>query len=907
MLRDLLHDLAFRLRALTNRGAAEREMADEMEFHLKRAAERLVREGLPVAEAQRRARLDFGGVERAKEEARDAWGTRLFVNASRDFAHAVRLMRRAPGFSSVVVLSLALSLGATLTVFNLTWNVLFATLALPHPEQMVAPLRWDKQGRDGMFRWDELEAMRAATSGVSFAAMRGASSIAVRAGQVRHFINLDFVEGSFFSVIGLSPRDGRLLSPQDDAESAPVVVVSEGFAERLFPSDPVVVGKTVEIRGATFTIVGVTPRAFRGVRYPGSFDAAIPIGSTTLIGSGGSGRDNRGIPYGRGNPRDAERPAFQLVGRLAGGIAAAQASVRAAFAACCASGPAGTRQQWVELVDIRRGIPGGKGDMRHEARTSLGLLLGGMLLVNVVVCCNIASLLLVRAVARQREIAVRLSLGASRVRLAWQLVIESVPQSALGTLAGFVFAAWFTRAFARELPGDWDHLRPMVEFRAHPVLVAVTAALGLACTLAFAVYPALRATSRPLASSLRIDPRASRTRRQGSVARGVAVTQVALTLVLVAAAGLLCATFVNVSRAESGVESDHMLLAGIGTRSTPYEARGVVPLAEDIVQAVAALPGVRAASIATLVPLYGGANYAAVIRVPGFEPAPGRETYARLVVARPGFFEVAGMRIVAGRGFAASEAPARPVVVSEAFAARYFKGREAVGAIFELESDGPRNLAPVRVVGVARDARYETLKDPPTPYVFVPMGARSGTWQTGQLVVRTAGAPLDLARDVLRAVEAVAPGIEVRRVRDMETQRAWATTSERLAARMAVFVSVMSLALSAIGLYGVVAYGVSRRTSEIGVRLALGARTGAILWLVSRETVLLVGSGIAIGAALAHGAAGAMQSQVFGIAPHDPLATSGAAAVLAAVGVAASLIPARRATRIDPKLALNAD
>jgi len=393
------------------------------------------------------------------------------------------------------------------------------------------------------------------------------------------------------------------------------------------------------------------------------------------------------------------------------------------------------------------------------------------------------------------------------------------------------------------------------------------------------------------------------------VARGVIVGQVAVTVVLVTSAALLSATLINLSRVDPGVSSDRMLLAGIGTRSTSYEARGIIPVAEQIARSVEAVPGVRAATMATLVPLYGGANYKVRVEVPGFVADPERMPSARLVVARTGYFATSGLRIVDGQEFRTWNATQNIAVVNEAFVRRYVRNGDPVGLTIGAVIDGNERdpATPLLIVGVSGDAAYENMKSPRLPYIYVPLAATTSMWSTMQLIVRTDGAPGEMTKAVLRAIEAGAPGIEVRRVRGMETQLAYSTTMERLTARLAVFVSAMALVLATIGLYGVVAYGVSRRVSEIGVRLALGARTRAILWLVTRETAWLLGIGIVIGTMLSWVANGAIASQFFGVAPRDPRAIVGAAILLALVGLVASLVPAQRATRIDPRIALIAD
>ena len=907
MIRDLLSDLAYRLRAVFRRAAAERGMDEELQFHIECDTRQLVRAGLPPDEARRHARLSLGGVEQVKEAARDAWGTRLVERLRRDATLAMRVSRRQPWFSGVVVVSLALGLAAALTVVNIAYNVLFAPLALPRPRELVTALRWTDEGRDNVFTWSEVEALRAAP-GAAIAALRGASSVAFRVGDRRLFTNVDFVDGTFFTLLEARPLRGRLITDRDDADAAPVVVLSRDFADQLFPGDSSLVGRTVDIRGTSFTVIAVMPASYRGVRYPTWFAAAIPMGAVSLLGANGAGADNRGIPYGRGDDRLTDRPAFQVVGRVTGDAAAARASLGAAFARCCAVNRSHERQ-WLELVDMSRGIPGGKGDIRHEVAGTLAMIVAGVGLILVVVCCNVASLLLVRATARQREVAVRLSLGASRARLCWQLVAETVPLALAGGAGGFVMAAWFTSGFVRGLPSDWVDIAPMLAFNVNPRLIAIALGLTAGCVLAFAVYPAWRATARPLAPSLRIDARSSRARSQGAVARGVIVGQVAVTVVLVTSAALLSATLVNLSHVDPGVSSDRMLLASVGTRSTSYEARGIIPVAEEIARSVEALPGVRAATLATLVPLYGGANYEVRVEVPGFVADRGRMPSARLIVARTGYFATSGLGVVAGEEFGARNATQNVAVVNEAFVRRYVPHGSPVGLTIGAVVDGNERDAatPLRIVGVAADAAYDAMKSPRTPFIYVPLAATTAKWSTMQLIVRTRGAPGAMSRAVLEAIEAGAPGIEVRRVRDMATQLSDATTVERLTARLAVFVSAMALVLASIGLYGVVAYGVTRRMSEIGVRLALGARTRAILWLVTRETALLLGIGVVAGTMLSWVANGAIASRFFGVAPRDPRAIVGAASLLALVGLVASVVPARRATRIDPRIALNVD
>jgi putative ABC transport system permease protein len=906
VLAELLSDVRYRLRALFGRADAERDLDDELRFHVDTEAERLARGGMPRDEARRRARIALGGVELLKERTRDAWGVLFLQQLWRDLGHAMRLAARHAGFTAVVVFSLALGIGATTAVFSLTYNVLFAQLRVPHPEQLVALGRSDKSDSDDGFTWAEYDALKHTPGAGAFAAVRGASAVAVVAGEQRELINIQFVEGSFFPLMGIRPVAGRLLSPDDDARGAPVVVLAKQFAERMFPGDSTAVGRTLLIRGAPFTVVGVTPRSFMGLDFPGWFTAAIPLGAVSTLGGPGAGSDNRGERYGAGDERASDRRAFQIVGRIATAPAAARAALALTFARCCPK----TAGERLDVIDIRRGIAGGKDDFRPQARMILGILLSGMALLLVVVCCNIASLLLVRASARQREIAVRLALGASRARLMSQLMIENAPHAIAGGIGGVLVAAWYTSIFMNHLPPEWagsSDMEQMLGMHVGPALIAFTTLVTIGCCLGFAVYPALRATASGFAGALRLDARASRTRGQGVVTRGVVVAQVAVTIMLVTAASLFLITLGNLSRVDGGFAVDHVLITGLEARSTRYERTGTAPVIDEIVRRVRHVPGVRAATASTMVPLYGGANWRVRVRPPGFTGEKDKLPVALASATVPGYFDALGTKLASGRDFAPSDvAGAEPVVVvSAAFARRYYAGRDPLGEALDIQL-GDDAATAVRIVGVAGDVKVD-LRAAPEALLYFPIAQTRETWHSAQVTVRTVGEPAEVTRAVARAIEVAAPGMIVRNVREMRTVRDGAMMVERLAARLAGFVSAMALVLSVVGLYGVVAYSVSRRTSEIGIRLALGARPRALLWLVARETIALVGVGVLVGIPLAFAASGALRSQLFGVGARDPSSAVLAVGLLAVAGLVASVIPARRAVTVEPRVVLGGE
>jgi putative ABC transport system permease protein len=448
----------------------------------------------------------------------------------------------------------------------------------------------------------------------------------------------------------------------------------------------------------------------------------------------------------------------------------------------------------------------------------------------------------------------------------------------------------------------------LLAFRLDALVFGFVGLVTVACAIAFAAYPALRATRGALDHTLRAGARSSRSRHQRTIARGVVIAQVALTLVLVTAASLLSVTLRNLTRVDGGFAADRVLLVSLESRGTTYEERGVGPLHQDVLAHVRGLPGIRSAAMATTLPLFGGTIGSVDVDIPGYEGAPDRQPWAWRHASAPGYFDTMGIALESGRDFTSSDgATAEPVaIVNASFARRYFAKGEALGGSFRAVLRGD-SLTALRIVGVAADAKYSDLRSSPEPALYVPMAQTTETWTNLQIVLRTIGDPAAAVPAVRRAIDAAAPGIRVHRVSDMREQLEVATSVQRLAARVAMFASVMVLVLSVVGLYGVVAYGVARRANELGVRMALGARAPAIVWLVTREVVRIVGVGVLVGVPLTFAANRALASQLFGVGAYDPIVFALSVAVIAGAALLAGAIPARRAARIDPCIALAAE
>lgn len=900
---SLLRAARVRLRALTRRAEVDQELDEELRYHLERETERLVAGGMAPGEAAAAARRTFGNVGYTKESARDAYGLRLIDQVSRDLAFSARLARKHPAFGAVIVLSLALGLGGTVAMFSLTYSVLFAPLPLPAPDQLVALARVDRTDGSLTFSMNELRALRGASGAAALTAIRGASQIAVELGTAREFVNMTFVDGAFFPVLGVRLLRGRAIGRDDELRGATVAVVSELFAKRLFGSDSAALGQTLGIRGIRFTIIGVTPRAFRGVDYPGQFTVAIPTSTVVLIARAGNRPDDQGIPLGDTN--DDQRM-FKVVARISEHRQATLAALAAVFDHCCAAVAPGVRQR-LEVIDIERGVPNGKNDFRGEVAPVLVMLLAGMALLLAVVCCNLASLLVVRTAARQRELAVRLSLGASRARLVSQLVLETLPLSILGGLLGVFVAGWATAAMLRAIP-EADAYVDLVRFRFEPAVLFFAAGATLVGALAYSAYPALRATRAPIGQALRLDAHASRSRREGVLARGAVATQVALTVVLVSTAGLLAVTLRQLARVDGGYATDHLLLINVEARGTNYERGGVSPIRDRILEEIRRLPGVTFAAAGSMLPLFGGTTGWVELDLPGSRSSSGHRPAVQLNAVSPLYFETLGSRLRSGRGFTGADRRSAEAVavVNSAFARHFFGNVDPVGRTLRAMVRGD-TMVPLRIVGVAADMKYADLRSSPEQILYLPLAQTTDVWNALQFAVRVEGDAAAATHAVAEAIDAAAPGIRLRRMSDMQARVSMAMAVQRLATELAALASALVLVLSVIGLYGVVAYTVARRTSELGVRLALGATRGSIVWLVLRETLRISSIGVAIGMVLSFGASEALRSQLFGVGAHDPFVLAVSVTTLALVSLLAGGIPALRASRLDPRIALAAE
>jgi putative ABC transport system permease protein len=611
--------------------------------------------------------------------------------------------------------------------------------------------------------------------------------------------------------------------------------------------------------------------------------------------------------------RLAQGVSLIVVGRaIASDTRAAQAAIALAFEHCCAAGqltqlPAGRaapRGEHAVLMDVSRGIPPAKSDLRQLYARILFVLMGGVGVLLLIACANVGNLLLARATARTHELSVRLALGASQGRLIRQLLIESSQIAGAGAGVGLLIALWGTSLLSRHLPANLRLLEPVIAIRPNPVLFAFTALAAIACTTIFGVLPAIRATRVDPSVGLRQGARRSGG-RIGMLDRGIVAVQVALALVLVTSATLLVQTLRNLRHVDAGFETAHLLLADVEVRGTRYAQTGMRPLYGDMLRQVRALPGVQAAGMATRVPLVYGAGPLEELYVPGYEAGPGDEVGADYISATPGFLAGVGIALRAGRDFSTGDDASAPhvAIVSERIAQKYFAGRNPVGATIRR---GDAAGQPLLVIGVAADAKFYDMRGLALPTIYVPF-EQSRDWGFLALAAHTSIAPAALVQALRSALAASAPGVTVRWVQRMDDAIDRQLAREQTLAWLAAAFGALALLLAAAGLYGVVAYHVTARAAEIGVRMALGADTMQVVWMVMRQSLTVVGVGGVIGVPLALGGARAIAAPLYGVTPWHPATLGGVVLALLGVGALASLLPARRAARVDPLIAIRAE
>jgi len=884
----------------------DRELDEEIRTHLEMAVRDRVDRGASRADAESAARREFGNVGLVKEVTRDMWGRMWIERIGQDLRYAARLMMRSPGFTAVAVLSLALGIGANTAIFQVVNAVRLRALPVSDPGSLAAVSIADMTGARGNFNsryptvtnpiWERLRADQRAFSGLL--AWNGTTFNLSRGGLARPARGL-WVSGSFFDVLGVGASSGRVLLPADDHRGcAPRAVVSHGFWRNELGVRPDVVGSMLTLDGRAVEVVGVTSAGFAGVEVGRTFDVAVPICSVATL-SGSAERLDSGTDWW-----------LTIMGRLRPGWTLDQASAHlAAISPGIFSATLPSNYPTVSVDQYRaftlRAEPGGTGasGLREDYGDPLWILLATAALVLVIACVNLANLMLARASAREREFAVRLGVGASRGRVMRQLLVESLLLAGIGAACGMLLAGFLSRTLVSAL--DRDGQSVFLDVGTDWRVLAFTMAVAVLTCLLFGLAPAFRATRAGSLQLLRSDGRGlTPSRERFALRRALVTLQVALSLVLLVAAALFTRTLMNLAAVDPGFSSHGVVVTSLDLRSlrTPEAER--YALHTDVVNRLRAIPGVRAAAEVWVVPISGNAWGNSV----WMEGRDGSQvTDALFNRVSDGYFATLGIPFVAGRDFSDRDTTSSPnvAIVNEAFARTVAQGNP-IGQRVKVEATPSRPEMSYEIVGVVRDAKYLSLRQNVEPVVFLParQTPRLGEW--AQLVVRSDLPPSSMTAAIAQAIGELNPGIVVSFTM-LKTQISDTLLRERLMATLSGFFGVVAALLAVVGLYGVIAYTVARRTKEIGVRMALGADRGAILGTILGEAIWLIGIGLAAGAALALASGSAARRLLFGLESYDPLTLGASAAALAGIALAASYVPARTAARIEPIVALRTD
>ncbi len=897
----------------------EREVDDELAFHLEMRARKLASAGLPTDDARREALRQFGDVgtvrqfciDLDRERIRTMERVNLLSELRQDLVYAARMLRRNAGVTAVIVLTLGLGIGANTAIFTLVNAVLLRKLPVRAPDELIAlgdPSRvggmsFTTSPRGDMFSYATYKALRADTALVSGLLASGrvdrldvlADSAATEALHPHGRL----VSGNYFSVLGVPAYRGRVFDGSEDVSvgASPVATISYDYWQRRFGGDEHVVGRDVLINGSRFTIIGVTPPGFTGEIVGRDTDIWLPL---TM----------QGVLYPNRRMLDqTEAYWLLLLGRRQPGVTEAQAEAGfATHVRRILAQQASNAVVAAGVKDVRLWTgPGARGlsNVRRSYEAPLITLMIGVAVLLLIICANVGNLLLARAVARTREMSVRLAIGAGRGRLVRQLLTEGLLLALAGGAAGLVVAHWGSR-FLLWLVADGGGQIPLDVRLDVPVLV-FTLGLSVLAVGLFALAPALRASRVDVASTLRASARSLSGSEVGArgqrvpLGRMLIAAQVALSMVLLVGAALLVRSLESVQGTDTGLDRDHLLIVDLDANSRGYAGDRLTGLARDLGAAFERIPGVTAVSWSEN-GLFSGTESASNVGIPGYVPRQEDDSTAYYDEAGPGFVGATGMRLLAGRDLAATDDAHAPTVVliNASFATFYFGKANPVGQTIRL-SDSTY----AEVVGVVADVRDHDLTVPAVRRYYVAYQQHPFE-DPGALrfIVRASGDPARLNAPVRRVVAAHDPQLPIDGVDALSFLMRRSVREERLLARLATGFGALALLLAAVGLYGVMTYAVTRRTGEIGLRVALGAQRNAVVGMVVRDALRLVAVGIVIGVPLALAATKLLRNQLYGVQPSDPASIAVALVVLLASAVVASLLPAMRASRVAPVVAL---
>ena len=830
-----------------------------------------------------------------------------------DLRYAVRGMLRSPGLTTVAVLSLALGIGANTVIFSFVNALILKTLPVRDPQALVFFGPANTSGNTDGFPNDSMSLFsysmyrEIAQKNDVFSGVTALGSSAdklygiVGNGGALEAINVHLVSGTYFNVLGVNPILGRALTPDDDQTLGghPVAVISYGWWSNRFSQDPSIVGKTFQVTGVAYTIIGVAPRGFLGTTVAEPEDAWIPLQMADAISRGPHKLDDKFYQW------------LDVIARRKPGVsvASARANVNVILKGTLQEYAGGQPSHETRLAIEKARIDltsasAGKSLLRNRFADPLWMLLGIVGLVLLIACANIANLLLARGAMRQREITVRMALGAGRGRLVRQLLTEAVVLAGIGGALGFASAIWASDALLRMVSVGPARIQLDVSSGGKVLGFALVVSL---CTVAlFGIIPAVRATEATPAVSLAAGRSTIASHRHSMPGKALIVGQISLSLVLLIVAGLFVRSLINLANVDTGFRQQNVLTIRIDSRSTGFtEESQLGNFYHQVEDRVNALPGAKASSFSVWAFNQGAWNQAVWAEGDSASPPADRDTDFDAVGT--GYFATLGLPILEGRALGPQDTATSPkvAVVSETMARRFFPGGLAVGKRFGVS---PTHTHDVEVIGVVRDAKFFSLDEKPQAVVYFPYTQYEPSWgiglYLGDFQVRFAGDPRPMIAAVRRAIAEVNPNVPIRSVQSLAGRVDDSVASQRLIAQISGFFGILAVFLACIGIYGLMSFAVNRRTNEIGIRMALGATRTNVLRMVMGEVLALFGIGFAIGVPGAITSGQLAASMLFGLKPTDPLTLGAAALLLLCVAAVAGYMPARRAAKVDPMVAL---
>ena len=900
------------------RSDLDRHIGEELQFHIESYASDLMRGGMEHDEATRRARAELGSIAARKEDCRAAWGTRFLDELGDDLRYAWRMLMKNPSFAAIAVGSLALGIGANTVIFTIAQHLLLDRLNVPNPEQLRL-LGWSepKNGavqtmwgefddlpgggeRSTSFSYPVYQQLRKQSPGMErLFAFKPLDRLTVNVNGHPEAVGAELVSGNYYSSLGVRPQSGRGIEESDDGAvgSGPVVAISDGFWTKAFGRSPDVIGKTILVNTTPMTIVGVNPRGFTGAYSAQSGpDIFLPFSMQPMVAPQDFGGPEPGslltssdfwwvLVMGRSKSDVSDQTATASLNVVLNAAVRGTMNVKN-----------GTQVPRLVMTDGSRG----QNPMAEDLAQPIYVLMGLSGLVLLLACVNLANLLLARASARQREMSVRLALGAGRWRILRQMMTESLMLSLLGGAAGLALAYEVRNAIPKMMSSAWES--PPFVARFDWRIFGFAVGIAILTALVFGLGPAWAATRVQVTSALKDTTHTATHRRHGLAGKTIVVIEVALSMLLLIGAGLFVQTLVHLGHTHLGFRPDNLLLFQIEPPQNRYPHAANIPLYRRLEQKLAAIPGIQSVTL-TSEPLISDSASTNTFIPEGQQRKPEDNPSVFVNNVGASFFSTYGIPIVVGRGFNASdtETSKKVAVINEKLAKKYFPGLNPIGRTFEA---GFRDPIRIEIIGVCGDAKYDRLRKDPPPTFYAPYWQNKYGVPTGTFALATHLNAKILAPSLLRAVQSEDKNLPLLDIRTQNEQIAANLRQQRIFANLTSTFGVLALILACIGIYGIMAWTVSRRTFEIGIRMALGARSGQVRRMVLREAWWMTFMGVAVGIAGGLALSQVVRSMLYGLKAWDPATFLGAAALLILVALGASWIPADRAAGVDPIRAL---